>query len=117
LSMSQRIIINYVDDLSGESVESHELITLEWRWLGTHYTVETTQANLDRIISGDIPFADVLDKATRTNIRRHRGEAKGGTGAAHTVAEIRQWARAHGYEVNNRGRVSAAVTAAYLNSG
>ena len=63
-------------------------------------------------------------RASRGSARRRPGkrtrgaQARAATGAAGQVstAEVRSWAREHGYTVADRGRVPAALLTAYRNA-
>jgi Lsr2 len=51
--------------------------------------------------------------SSRRNPGKRRSGSSSSAGSAEDTAKIRAWAKEHGYEVNDRGRVSATVKEAY----
>ncbi|CAM3282514.1 LSR2-like protein [Williamsia muralis] len=118
--MAKKIVVEFVDDLDGASLASDDVQTVEWSWRGVDYVIDTSATNLDKIENGKVPFTKVLTNSTRMGGRRRspvRSRPTPGThGAAVDVQQralIRDWARAHGYNVGIRGRISADIVAAY----
>lgn len=121
--MVQIISTAYTDDLDGTTLDSDDVRSIEWSWLGVTYELDTSAANLDAIENGEVSVARLLQVSTRTGGRRKRfptaervaaPEPKPAvlSGAERTRA-IREWALAEGYEVSTRGRISAGLAAAY----
>ncbi|WP_030167382.1 MULTISPECIES: Lsr2 family protein [Actinomycetes] len=118
--MAKKTVVEFIDDLDGKPIEIDELNTIEWSWRGVDYVVDTSTANLEKIENGKVPVTTLLNKSTGVSGRRRSGTAKrsaaGSNGAAGDVGEraaIRAWARDRGYDVGDRGRISARIVAAY----
>ncbi|MDQ3628090.1 MAG: Lsr2 family protein [Actinomycetota bacterium] len=106
--MAQKVQILLVDDLDGSDA-SH---TVEFALDGTSYEIDLSEANAAAMRDA---FAVYVAEARKIGSRRG-GRAKSRTtrsGGASDAAEVREWARANGYQVSDRGRVSAEVRAAY----
>ena len=96
----------------------------ETRALAQEWTYRYLSACLDEVLAeapavvriGDLADARPLPEPTAHEPRRRRPAAPGRSGAgepAGDTATIRTWAREQGYAVSDRGRVSAAIHAAY----
>ncbi|MFH9421410.1 Lsr2 family protein [Streptomyces sp. NPDC017529] len=113
--MAQKIVTIYTDDLTGE--ESAEAATHTLAVDGIAYEVDLTPDSYDKLLEAIGPFL----KAGRRTGRIKAGAAPRKTGAAASAgsgetAKIRAWAKENGYEVNERGRVSADIREAYQNA-
>lgn len=114
--MATKIAIEYFDDLDGHSIDPQNAVSIEWSWQGTDYEFDTTTAHLDKIENGRVPMATVLSKSRRTGQHTRRTTpAASGQGEV-SRREIRAWARAHGYQVGDRGRIATDIVDAYHQS-
>lgn len=108
--MAQKVQVLLVDDLDGGEADETVTFALD----GKTYEIDLTTANAEKL-------RGLLDPYTkggrRTGGRVSAGRAKGGRAAASAgnpdTAEIRQWAKDNGYNVNDRGRVPADIREAY----
>lgn len=106
--MAQKVQILLVDDLDGSEASD----TVEFAFDGNSYEIDLSEANAAAMREA---FAVYVAEARKIGARRG-GRAKtratraGGTSDA---GEVREWARANGYQVSDRGRVSAKVRTAY----
>ncbi len=105
--MAQKVNIVLVDDLDGSEATE----TVSFGLDGTTYEIDLNDANaaaLREALAGYIGHGRKVGAAPRRG-RRPAAAAAGGTSAK----EIRDWARANGHDVPDRGRVSAEVREAY----
>ncbi len=106
--MAQKVNIVLVDDIDGS--EATETVTFALD--GTSYEIDlndTNAAALRDALAGYIGHGRKLGAAPRRGRRSSSAAAATGPSAK----EIRDWARENGYEVPDRGRVSADVRSAY----
>jgi len=104
--MAQKVNIVLVDDLDGSEATGTVTFGLD----GTTYEIDlndTNAAALRDALSGYIGHGRKVGTAPR----RGRRAAAGASGPS--AKEIRDWARANGHDVPDRGRVSAEVREAY----
>ena len=104
--MAQKIHIVLEDDLDGS--EATETVTFGLD--GTSYEIDLNDKNAAKLrdaLAGYIGHGRKVGSAPRRG--RKAAASAGGTSAK----EIRDWARSNGYDVPDRGRVSADVRAAY----
>jgi hypothetical protein len=105
--MAQRFVVRLTDDLSGAEIPSGKGETVTFSLDGTSYKIDLTAKN-----------ASVLRKAVRPYIEAGR-LIKGSprrpvrTKVAADARTVKEWARANGYQVRDRGRLPRAVLAAF----
>lgn len=105
--MAQKVNIVLVDDLDGSEADETVSFSLD----GKDYEIDLTGANAQKLRDAFAPYVGHARRAGGRG-RRARSSAAGGAGKGNP-AEIRAWARDNGYEVSERGRVSAEIKAAY----
>ena len=108
--MAQRVNIVLEDDLDGSDAAETVTFALD----GVDYEIDLSEAHAGELRSA---LSLYVGHARRTGGRR-RGTAKKATATAGpddgtSAAEIRAWARDNGWDVPERGRVSADVREAY----
>ena len=98
----KRVIVT--DDLDGsEGAKSYQ-----FAWQNTVYEIDLTDEHRDDLLRALQPYIEAGRRAGRR--RTSAAPSSGDDRAA-----IRQWARENGYEVSDRGRISAAIVEAYNN--
>lgn len=112
--MSKQEIISYSDDLNGEQTE--DVKRVPFGYLGTYYEVDLNSEHqkelyeaLQKFIAAATPI-----KPQHLDIPKQRqghGEAKK---HREELANMRNWAREHGFTVSDRGRIPKRVRNAYL---
>ncbi|MBT2541379.1 Lsr2 family protein [Streptomyces sp. ISL-44] len=107
--MAQKVEVTLVDDLDGSEATQTILFALD----GKTYEIDLNDAHAAKLREDLAPFLGAARKTSggRTTARR-MGSAKPGE----DTAAIRSWAKASGYDVNDRGRVPAEIKKAYAES-
>ena len=108
--MAQKVHIVLVDDLDGSEATESVSFGLD----GTSYEIDLNDANaaaLREALSGYVGHARKVGSARRGGRKSASSSAATTDGAS--AKEIRDWARANGYDVPDRGRVSADVRQAF----
>jgi hypothetical protein len=103
--MAQKVQITLVDDLDGSPADETVSFSLD----GSAYEIDLSAAHAAALRDA---LAGYVGAARRVGGRRVAGAKRASRGSSDT-AEIRAWAKAHGHQVSERGRVSAAVRSAY----
>jgi hypothetical protein len=103
--VAQRVHIVLEDDLDGSSADETVTFGLD----GATYEIDLSKKNAAKLRDALAGYVGVARRVASRGARRGRGRAVGGPGAA----QVREWARAQGYEVSDRGRVPGDVRAAY----
>jgi hypothetical protein len=109
-----------VDDL--DETVTEDVQTVEFALEGTVYTIDLGPDNAESLreaLSPYIEHAQRIGGPARATRRRRAAapveEAPARSGKEDLNA-LREWARANGYEVSNRGRISSAIREAYAAS-
>ena len=108
--MAQKVSIVLVDDLDGS--EATETVTFGLD--GTSYEIDLNDANaaaLRDALAAYVGHARKVGSARRG--RRTSAAAAAAAAGGPSAREIRDWARSNGYDVPDRGRVSAEVREAF----
>lgn len=116
--MAQKVQVMLVCDLHEEEVEGVE--TVAFSVDGGSYEIDVCEEHAEELREAFAPFVGAARRAGRAPVapaqRRARGAKAGGSSAGagrERVQEIREWARANGHTVSERGRLPGAVVAAY----
>ncbi|HET8769131.1 Lsr2 family protein [Phycicoccus sp. M110.8] len=106
--MAQRVNIVLEDDLDGSEADETVSFALD----GTTYEIDLSAANAAKLRDALAPY---VGHARRASGRRAPARSTSGrsAGAKRDLADVREWARANGHQVSDRGRISAEIQAAY----
>ena len=104
-TMASKTIVEVIDDLDGSKAEETVRFALD----GTEYEIDLSGAHSKKL-------RDALQPYLKAG-RRIGGKRSGRRSSAATYGKqskaIRDWAKQHGMQVSDRGRVSAEVQKAY----
>jgi hypothetical protein len=114
--MAQKVQVMLVCDLHADEVEGSE--TIAFGLDGSAYEIDVCDDHGAQMRDAFAPFVGAARRAGRSPIApaQRRGGRSGRAAAAgdkQRVSEIRDWARANGHQVSERGRISSTVLAAY----
>ena len=108
--MAQRVQVLLVDDLDGGDASETVSFSLD----GVTYEIDLSESNAAKFRDD---LASWIGHARRSGGRRSTGgtrrAAPGSTRTRSDLGAIREWARANGHQVSDRGRISAEVQEAY----
>ena len=99
--MAQQTVVQLIDDLDGS--EAAETVTFALD--GVEYSIDLSKDNADKLRES---LADFVAKARRAGGRKQRKGTGKSTVKATDKAEaqrIRDWARAQGHQISDRGRI------------
>ncbi|MEN4397398.1 Lsr2 dimerization domain-containing protein [Mycolicibacterium conceptionense] len=134
--MGKVVTVEYEDDLDGGQIDADDVDIVEFSYRGNEYTLVLTADNgaqFDKDVARYItaakraakqaqarearaarrPKSSLQRQPTKTKPapRRRASSRRGAVEPSST--EVREWAAANGHRVARRGRISAAVMAAY----
>jgi hypothetical protein len=111
--MARELVEQVTDDLDGSKADR----TVRFTWDGVAYEIDLSKRNAAAFTKAVRPYVAVARKVRNTRgggrpsrsgpSRRSRSDRDG------SVASVRTWARENGYQIAERGRIPAAVLAAY----
>ncbi len=104
--MAQKVQVLLVDDIDEGKADE----TVQFSLDGVSYEIDLSSKNAAKLRDA---LAGYVGVARRVGSRggRRRGRARSSDNGS--AREVREWARANGYQVSDRGRVPAEVTEAY----
>ena len=111
--MAQQTTVRFIDDLDGSDASG----TFDFSLEGRQYQIDLSDENAAKLRDVLAPYIGAARKAGG----RGRGRAARQTAVAEKptrsnrdqTAAIREWARANGHTVSDRGRIPKAVVEAY----
>jgi len=105
--MAQRVNIILVDDIDGGDADETVTFGLD----GSTYEIDLSSKNAAKLRDAVAPF---VGHARKVGGRRNSSTRRAaGSGNGPSAREIREWARANGWNLSDRGRVAAEVRSAY----
>jgi hypothetical protein len=111
--MAQQTTVRFVDDLDGSEAVGTVAFSLENR----AYEIDLSDENTDKLHEALAPFIEHARQIGRGS-GRGRGRRQPATDKPtrsnrEATHAIREWARQHGHQVNDRGRIPKSVIEAY----
>lgn len=103
--MAQKIVVALQDDLDGGIAEE----TVRFGIGGTEYEIDLSKQNASSFRQQLAPFIEHARKASRGQQRRTTRTAL----SRKRSSSIREWAKAQGMDVSDRGRIPANVVERY----
>ncbi len=114
--MAQQTTVRFIDDLDGAVASGTVTFGLE----GKNYEIDLSDENAAKLRDALAPFVEAARTSGGGSAGRGQGrgqrqatEDKPARSNREETAAIREWARAHGHKVNDRGRISKSVVEAY----
>src|ERR687890_1467394 len=110
--MAQQTIVRFIDDIDGSEAVGTVTFSLDNR----AYEIDLSDENTDKLHEALAPFIEHGRKASGGR-GRTRGQApmtdKPSRSNREDTQAIREWARQHGHQVSDRGRIPKSVIEAY----
>jgi len=102
--VAQKIQVLLIDDLDGGDAEG----TVRFGLDGVEYEIDLSAEHAEALRRALAPFVGAARRSPAAGRRPARGGRRAGAGGLDTT-EVREWARAQGIEVKDRGRLPAEV--------
>ena len=111
--MAKKVITTteYIDDIDGTKAA----VTVSFAYDGTSYEIDLSKKNSTAFAKLLQPYVDSARKARAGShsTGRRRSAGRRASSSRADLSQVREWAKANGFEVAARGRVPAAVLEAY----
>ncbi|MCT1435489.1 histone-like nucleoid-structuring protein Lsr2 [Dietzia maris] len=108
--MAQHFQTRYIDDLDGTDL-GESANTLSFAFDGKDYSIDLSEENAEAFRQAIAPYIEAGRRVTGTRAKTPRARSGGGNTKA-----VREWARANGYDVSDRGRIPADIMDAYASA-
>lgn len=105
--MAQKVNIILVDDLDGSEATETVAFGLD----GSEYEIDLNESNATELRDAIAKYVGMARKVAKGKGRSTRSSSSSSSSADKTA--IREWAKANGFEVSERGRIPANVQEAY----
>lgn len=105
--MAQKVNITLVDDIDGSDASETVTFGLD----GATYEIDLNDKNASALRDALATYVGHGRKITAS--RRGRSTAARSTAGGAPASEVREWARANGFTVPDRGRIPSDVRSAY----
>jgi Lsr2 len=107
-SVAQKIQTLFIDDLDGSAAEG----TVRFGLDGTEYEIDLNAEHARELRDALARYVGVARRVAAAARRPGRGARRGPDSGLNTT-EVREWAKAQGIEVKDRGRVPAELVARF----
>jgi hypothetical protein len=107
-TVAQKVQVILVDDIDGGAADETVTFALD----GVSYEIDLSTKNAQELRDA---FASWVGNARKVSSRgaAARPARRGRSAGSARATEVREWARANGYTVNDRGRISQEIQTAY----
>jgi hypothetical protein len=103
--MAQRVEIQFLDDLDGTKADG----TVKFGVDGIHYEIDLSAKNADELAQALAPYIEAGRRVSGSSRRRGNGAVR----SRPDLSAVREWARAQGFQVSDRGRIPGEVLSRY----
>jgi hypothetical protein len=108
--MATRTGVEVTDDIDASNADETVTFALQ----GTTYEIDLSKKNFEKLVKAMEPYTT---NGRKTGGQRpSSGRTTGRGDDRDRMAKMREWARAKGFQVSDRGRIPAAVQEAYQNA-
>ncbi|GAA1234483.1 MULTISPECIES: Lsr2 family protein [Janibacter] len=107
--MAQRVQVILEDDIDGGPADETVTFGLD----GATYEIDLNERNAAALRDAMAAYVGAGRRSGGRRSTRRKSSDSGSSSSSSGTSEIREWARANGYEVSERGRISAEVKEAY----
>jgi hypothetical protein len=103
--------VTLTDDLDGSKADR----TVSFSWGGTSYEIDLSKKNAAALEKSLAPYVGAARRAPRKTRGRSAvaSVSKRPAGSRSDLSDVREWAKANGYDVSERGRIARTVQDAY----
>lgn len=102
--MAQKVKIILIDDLDGGEADE----TVRFGLDGTQYEIDLSSAHAEELRGALSSYVTAARRESQPKQRQSAPAARN-----QEAAQIREWAKANGYNVSSRGRVNSEIIEAY----
>ena len=108
--MAQQVQVLLVDDIDGGKAAETVSFALD----GVQYEIDLSTKNAAKLRDA---LSSWVGNARRAGGRRAGGRARSARTSSGDLGAMREWGRKNGFQVSDRGRISAELQAAYKKAG
>jgi hypothetical protein len=103
--VAQKIQTLFIDDIDGTAAEGTVRFALD----GTDYEIDLNAQHAAALRKAMAKYVDAARKSSAAAVRRPARSGRRSSASGLNTTEVREWAKAQGIEVKDRGRVPAEL--------
>ena len=107
--MAQKVQVLLLDDIDGNEAAETVSFSLD----GVAYEIDLNEENARAMRDSVAHWIDHARRSTGRSGQRSSSRRAAAKGDGPSPSELREWARANGYQVSERGRISEQIRGAY----
>lgn len=107
--MAQQFYVRFIDDIDGTDLGDTASV-ISFAFEGKEYTIDLSDENAEAFREAVAPYIEAGHRATGSKKTTRKTGTKTTSGDTKIV---REWARANGYDISNRGRIPADIAEAF----
>ncbi len=107
--MAQRVEVVLIDDVDGGAAEETVTFAID----GVSYEIDLSEKNARKLRDEIAKWTGHARRSGGSRGARRRSAAATAPTKRTDLADVREWARANGHQVSDRGRISGEIQAAY----
>jgi Lsr2 len=112
-AMAQKVTREFIDDIDGSAAERTFTFAVD----GTHYEIDLSSDNIKEFNDAIAGFIESARKVKTSGPGRRARKTSPSIRDSHRSREqtqaVRDWARQHGHNISNRGRIPASIQQAF----
>lgn len=113
MARQQQVTTLFTDDLDGTELDESTAATVRFGLDGVSYEIDLSEANAASLREDVSTWVGHARKVTARSTTARRSGRTGPAVDREKSTAIREWARANGHEVSDRGRISAKIVEGY----
>jgi hypothetical protein len=107
--VARKTVVTFEDDLDGSEAAG----TVTFALGGVHYEIDLSKKNSDKLAKALAPYVEAGRKVSARTTAARSSQGPAAAPKRHDQSAVREWARAQGMKVSDRGRIPADVLAKY----
>ena len=112
--MAKQIVESFIDDIDGSEAEKTTTFAID----GTSYEIDLSGKNREDLEKALAPYITVArpiraERSERSGRGGHGADSASRAMSREKSSEIRNWAKAHGLPVSERGRIASTIVEKY----
>ena len=102
-----------IDDLTGKPLDTESAHRIHFSVEGKTYRLDVDQKGADKFSAALEQFVEAATKVTGGTVKRAASPVRRSAANSGEQTKMREWAKANGYAVAERGRIPASIQEAY----
>ncbi|MFC3297876.1 histone-like nucleoid-structuring protein Lsr2 [Clavibacter michiganensis] len=111
--MARRVITTLVDDINGEPIEEGKGETVPFALDGVNYEIDLNDENAAKLRTALEEYTEKGRRVGRAATGKSAPRRSSSSAPKEDLSAAREWLRANGHEVSERGRIAASLLEEY----